>query len=302
VTGRPSQPPLRSLLYVPGNKLEWMLKAPRYGADALILDLEDSVPPDQKVASRAVVRQAIDELGKQAKPRLFVRVNSFPSGLTEGDVEGVMGPGLFGVYLPKTEGPEEVSRLAARLDELEARMGLPAGQVFIRPMLEGAKGIHNAFAIAQASPRVAYLGTGGTGHGDIARSLGYRHREGMLESLFIRSKVLLEARAADITNPIAGLFANIQDVAGLRVYAERERDLGYMGMHCIHPSQVAIANEVFRPTPAEVERWRGLVEAVEAGQRQGTAAVVYQGEMVDIAHLTYARQMLALAADYDRTA
>lgn len=223
---RPPQPPLRSLLYVPGNKLEWMLKAPKYGADALILDLEDSVPVAQKAASRAVIRQAIDVLAKQARPRLFGRVNSLPTGLTEADVEAVMGPGLFGVYLPKTEEPDEVSRVAGWLDQLEARLGMPAGQVFIRPMLENAKGIQSAYAIALASPRVAYLGTGGSGHGDIARSLGYRHREAMLESLFIRSKVLLAARAADISNPIAGLYANIRDAEGLRAYAERERDLG----------------------------------------------------------------------------
>jgi len=295
---RRAQPPIRSLLYVPGNKLDWMLKAPKYGADALIFDLEDAVPPDQKVASRAVVRQALEALAHLERPRLFVRINGMTTGLARDDLAAVICPPLFGVYLPKADGPEEIGQLDEWLGELEAAAGLEPGRIFIRPLLETARGHRECYEIAMASPRVAYLGTGGGGQGDIARALGYRETPSGLETLYLRSKVLLDVRAAGIINPIGGLWDRIQDLDGLRAHCERERSLGYQGLHAIHPSHVPIINEVFSPTPAEVAYWQGLVDAVEAGQRQGTAAVVYAGRMVDIAHLTHARDMVALAAQY----
>ena len=104
-----------------------------------------------------------------------------------------------------------------------------------------------------------------------------------------------DVRTAGITNPIGGLWDRIHDLDGLRAHAERERSLGYCGLHAIHPSHVPIINTVFSPTPDEVAYWQGLVDAVEAGQRRGTAAVVYAGRMVDIAHLAHARDMVALA-------
>jgi citrate lyase subunit beta/citryl-CoA lyase len=295
---RRAQPPIRSLLYVPGNKLDWMLKAPKYGADALIFDLEDAVPPEQKVASRAIIRQALEALAAQPRPRLFVRINGMTTGLARDDLAAVICPALFGVYLPKADGPEEIAQLDAWLGELEAAAGLEAGRIFIRPLLETARGHRECYEIAMASPRVAYLGTGGGGQGDIARALGYRETPSGLETLYLRSKVLLDVRTAGITNPIGGLWDRIHDLDGLRAHCERERSLGYQGLHAIHPSHVPIINEVFSPTPEEVAYWQGLVAAVEAGQRQGTAAVVYAGRMVDIAHLTHARDMVALAAQY----
>ena len=120
----PSQPPLRSLLYVPGNKLEWMRKAPKYGSDALIFDLEDSVPPEQKADSRKLVRQAIDELRPLGRPRLLVRINDVRTGRAEADLEAIVAAGLFGVQLPKTDGPEEIRHLDAVLNGLEEHAGL----------------------------------------------------------------------------------------------------------------------------------------------------------------------------------
>ena len=152
---RRPQPPIRSLLYVPGNKLEWMLKAPKYGADALIFDLEDAVPPDQKTASRAIVRQALETLGRPERPHLFVRVNGMTTGLARDDLAAVICPMLFGVYLPKADGPEEVACLDEWLTELEAGAGLEPGAIFIRPLLETARGHRECYEIAMASPRVA---------------------------------------------------------------------------------------------------------------------------------------------------
>lgn len=296
---RPPQPPLRSLLYVPGNKLEWMRKAPRYGSDALIFDLEDSVPPEQKADSRGLVRQAIGELAPAGRPRLVVRINDVRTGRAEGDLEEVVAAGLFGVYLPKTEGPEDIRQVDALLGRLEERAGLPAGQIFIMPLIESAQGVRNAYEIAMASPRVGYMDAAvGSKVGDMVRSVGFRETTGM-ETSYIYGKIMVDARAAGVTNPCIGLVSDpINDLAAVRARAERGRNYGYRGALLIHPSHVQLAHEVFGPTQTDIEYWKGLVEAVEAGERRGTSAVVYQGAMMDIAHLNHAREMLRLAQEY----
>ncbi len=296
---RPPQPPLRSLLYVPGNKLEWMRKAPRYGADALIFDLEDSVPPQYKADSRALVRQAIDELGPLGRPRLLVRINDVRTGHAEADLEAVVAAGLFGIQLPKADGPEDIRQIDAVLGRLEARARLPLGQIFIMPLIESAQGVRNAYDTAMAAARVGYLmAAAGGSVGDMALSVGFREITG-LETSYIFGKIVVDARAAGITHPCTGLVSDpIHDLAAVRARAVRARGFGYMGTNLIHPSHIQLAHEVFGPSPADIAYWTGLVEAVEQGQRNGTSAVVYQGTMMDIAHLNHAREMLKLARDY----
>jgi len=295
----PSQPPLRSLLYVPGNKLEWMRKAPKYGSDALIFDLEDSVPPEQKADSRKLVRRAIDELRPLGRPRLLVRINDVRTGRAEADLEAIVAAGLFGVQLPKTDGPEDIRQLDAVLNRIEERAGLPVGRIFIMPLIESAQGVRNAYETAMAASRVGYLTAAAGGSvGDMALSVGFRETTG-LETSYIFGKIVVDARAAGITNPCTGLVSDaIHDLAAVRLRAQRARNFGYMGTNLIHPSHIQLTHEVFGPSQADIEYWKGLVEAVEAGQRRGTSVVVYKGTMMDIAHLNHAREMLKLARDY----
>jgi citrate lyase subunit beta/citryl-CoA lyase len=296
---RSYQPPIRSLLYVPGNKLAWMLKSPKYGADALVFDLEDSVPADQKVDSRRTVREAIDALSNLVRPRLFVRINAFATGLAESDLEAVVARGLFGIQAPKIEGPESVQQLDALLARFETRAKLPVGHIFLMPLIENASGVREAYDIAMAAARVAYLQVGAGGAmGDMARSVGYRDASGQVSD-YISSKVIVDARAAGITNPCTGLIsAPLHDLVAVRALAERGRNFGFQGVNLIHPSHITIANEVFGPSKADIDYWSGLVAAVEEGERQGTSAVVYKGKMVDVAHMTFAREMLKRAAEY----
>ena len=165
--------PLRSELFVPGNKEDWMRKAPRYGADALILDLEDSVPPEEKVATRAVVRKMLDELGPTGQT-LIVRVNRLETGLTGEDLEAITCPNLYAVMLPKVQGPEDVVEVDVLLRYFERRAGMEVGKIFIDPALETAEGVRRAYEIATASPRVAHLGASGGKGGDTARSIGFQ--------------------------------------------------------------------------------------------------------------------------------
>jgi citrate lyase subunit beta/citryl-CoA lyase len=286
--------PLRTELFVPGNKEDWMRKAPQYGADALILDLEDSVPPEGKSEARLLVKKMLNELGP-AGQTLIVRVNRLETGLTGDDLEAVTCPYLYAVMLPKVEAPDEVAEVDVLLKFFERRAGMEAGMVLIDPALETAQGIRCAYEIATASPRVAHLGASGGKGGDTARSIGFQWTPGGMETLFLRSKVLVDSRAAGVPYPVTGGWMDVHDLDGLRAAAQQAKGLGYTGMNLIHPSHVPVVNEVFTPTSEEVAHWRGLVKAMEERRAQGGAAVTYQGDMVDIAHEETARAMLEMA-------
>ena len=288
--------PIRSELFVPGNKEDWMRKAPRFGADALILDLEDSVPPDHKPEARALVARMLQELG-EAGQTLVVRVNRLETGLTAEDLEAITGPHLYCVLLPKVEGPADVMEVDHLLRHFERKAGVPVGKIFIDPALETAQGIRQSYEIATASPRVAHMGASGGKGGDTARSIGFEWTAEGMETLFLRSKVLVDVRAAGIPYPLSGGWMDIHNLDGLRASARQAKQLGYTGMHLIHPSHVPVVNEVFTPTAQEVEQWRGLIEAMENQRGQGGAAVTYAGDMVDIAHEETARAMLAMARE-----
>ena len=286
--------PLRSALFVPGNKEDWIRKAPKYGADALILDLEDSVPPSEKDAARGIVSRMIAELGA-AGQTMFVRVNPLESGLTGYDLEAITSPHLYGVTLPKVQRPADVVEVDTLLRFFERKAGADLGRIFIDPGLETAQGIRAAYDIARASDRVAHMGGSGGKGGDTARSIGYEWTPEGMETLFIRSKVLVDSRAADVQFPISGGWFDIRDLDGLRAYARELKRLGYNGMSLIHPYHVPIVNEVFTPTFEEIADWRGLVDAMERMRETGGAAVTYGGDMVDIAHEQTARAMLRMA-------
>jgi citrate lyase subunit beta / citryl-CoA lyase len=289
--------PVRSALFVPGNREDRMQKAPRFGADALILDLEDAVALPDKPKARPLVRKMVEELGR-AGQTLFVRVNDFETGLTWADLDAIMCPELYCVMLPKVTGPEDVRKTDVILEFLERKNGMEVGSVLIDPVLETAQGMRQAYEVAIASKRVAHLG-GLTGKdGDIARAIGFRWTNEGHEAFYHISKVLLDARAANVPYPLGGRgWWDIQDLAGLRVEAERTRNFGYNGMLLIHPSHVAIVNEVFTPTKEEIAHWKELIAAVEQCKREGRSVVTFNGMMVDTAHVKVAREMLKWASD-----
>jgi len=274
-----------------------MRKAPRFGADAMILDLEDAVALPDKAAARTVVRKMVEELG-QAGQTLFVRVNDFETGLTWADLDAVVCQRLYCVMLPKVTGPEDVRRTDTILEFLERKNGLEAGTVLIDPVLETAQGMRQAYEVATASARVAHLG-GLTGKdGDIARAIGFQWTPEGHEAFFYISKVLLDARAANVPYPIGGRgWWDIQDLDGLRTEAVRTKNFGYSGMLLIHPSHVPIVNEVFTPSKEEVAHWQELIAAVEQCEREGCSVVTFKGMMVDTAHVKVAREMLKWAAE-----
>ena len=288
--------PLRTSMYVPGNKEDWMRKAPQYGSDALIFDLEDSVPVPDKDEARVLVRKMLEELGGE-KPTLTVRVNRLETGLTGDDLEAITCPQLYGVLLPKVESSADVVEVDNLLSYFERKAGMEVGSVFVDPGLETAQSIRQSYEIATASPRIAHMGGSGGKGGDTSRSIGFQWTPEGLETLYLKSKVLIDVRSAGVPYPMSGGWFDIHDLEGLRSLAVQLRQLGYTGMHLIHPSHVPVVNEVFSPTPEDVRHWQGLVKAMEEMRATGGAAITFGGDMVDIANEETARTMLAIAKE-----
>jgi len=286
--------PHRSLLFVPGHRPAWMEKAAGYGADCLILDLEDSVPDQEKAAARPLVKTAIKAL-KAKGQAVQVRVNGFATGLTFDDLEGVLCPELDGISLPKVETVDDMKELDVLLRHLERRQGIPVGSIEAPLVLETAKGMRNVYEIATACPRVRHVTLGAGPGGDAARALGYTWSKEGKETLYVRAKTVLDCRAAGVLYPTISSWWNIKDLEGLEQDALWNRQLGFRGQMVMHPSHVPIVNKVFTPSREEITFYEGLIGAMDEAVKRGVAAVVYQGDMVDEAMVKTAREMLEFA-------
>src|SRR3954454_18212585 len=242
--------PYRSILFVPGHKPAWIDKALAAGADCLVLDLEDSVPADLKAGARQTVADSIAAIrAKDASVGVFVRVNPLDTRMTGADLEAVVVPGLTGVFAPKISTATDVLRYDALLDHFETRNGVTGLEYIVPVEMIGA--IHDAREIASASPRVGAMIGPTAEHADIARAVGYQWTAEGLETLYLRSRILLACREAGI-HPLTGLWEKLDDLAGLKAFAEHGRQLGFRGMVVIHPSHVPVVNEAFSPTAEDV--------------------------------------------------
>jgi citrate lyase subunit beta / citryl-CoA lyase len=286
----------RSVLFVPGNRPAWAPKALEAAPDAIVLDLEDSVPSTEKTRARDQVRQSIAALrAADSRIGLFVRINGFGSRRTGADLEAIVVPGLTGIFAPKLEHATDVVRLDALLEHFEVRNGV-AGLNCIIPV-ETVSAIHNCREIAMASPRVGAMIGPTAEHADIAREVGFEWTPGGLETLYLRSRVLLACREAGI-HALTALWERIDDLDGLREFALQGRGLGFRGMIAIHPSHVRVINEVFGPNKADVEFYTGLVAAYDEAAAAGRGAVRYGGLHIDKAHYDKAVRWLAAAREF----
>ena len=284
--------PLRSALFVPGIQQRMLEKASTSPADAIWVDLEDSVPPQEKDTARGLVARALPALIDKA---VYVRVNALASGETLEDLEAVVRPGLNGIVLPKTESAEDVHILDYLLLLVEQRNGVPAGETTVITTIEGVDGIAECRSIFRASPRVSGALVGIAQDGDTQRELGYQWTPEGTETLYMRSRLLMEGRAARLSHLIEGPYVRHLDDEGLRRDAGLGRQLGYTGKAAIHPRQVEMINDVFSATAAELDYYRELVTAMEAAYESGLAAISFHGKLVDTAMLDHARQVLARA-------
>ena len=285
--------PYRSILFVPGHKPAWIDKALAAGADCVVLDLEDSVPADLKAGARQTVADSIRAVrARDRRVGLFVRVNPLDTRLTGADLEAVVVPGLTGIFAPKISTATDVLRYDALLDHFETRNGVTGLEYIVPVEMIGA--IQEAREIAKASPRVGAMIGPTAEHADIARAVGYQWTPEGLETLYHRSRILLACREAGI-HPLTGLWEKLDDLAGLKTFAEQGRQLGFRGMVVIHPTHVSVVNEAFSPTAQDIAFHEELIEAYEEAAAAGHGAVRYRGVHIDKAHVDTARDWLTLA-------
>lgn len=291
--------PMRSLMFVPAHRERMVARALGLGEfgpsglDVAILDLEDGVPPAAKDDAR---RSVADTLGhpSPAGPLRFVRIQRALSDDGAADLDAVVRVGLQGVVAAKVRRAEEIAWLADELDERERRAGVAAGTVRIIASIESAAALLEAPRIAASSVRVIGLMFGSE---DFALDLGLAtKREGeAAELLYARSATVVAAAAAGKV-AIDGIWPAFEDDAGLRADSLRAHRLGFAGKTLIHPRQIAVVNEVFSPTPAEVEEARRVVRAFDDALALDQGAVALDGRMLDAPVVERARRILRTAA------
>ncbi|MCS5695918.1 HpcH/HpaI aldolase/citrate lyase family protein [Desulfofundulus thermocisternus] len=281
--------PLRSFLFAPATDLRKVDKALSLEADAVILDLEDAVAVSEKVRARSLV---LDVLGCADRKSIYVRVNGANTRWIVGDLMAVVGGRPTGIMLPKAEDAEEVRRVDWLIGQLEREYGLPAGEMEIIPLVETARGVMNAYGLAASCPRVKRLAFGAVDYTlDIGTSLSGQGTE----IFYARSHLVVASRAAGIEGPIDTVYPNIKDGEGLAAECRLVRSLGFAGKLVIHPAQLGPVNEIFSPTPGEIDYAAKVVQAFAQAEAEGIAAVQLEGKFIDYPVAAWARRTLAIA-------
>ena len=282
---------MRSAMFVPGHRQRMIDKALASTCDMLFLDIEDGVPPAEKDLARETIATSLRALAENPPPAQhplrFVRINAIGHERMNADLSTVLGPGLEGFCLPKVETADQIKYVDGLLDKQD-----PHGNIGYVASIESALGLINAPQIAAASPRMAALMFGAE---DFGKDLGLptlRMAEAS-ELLYARSAVVMAATAAHI-NAIDGVWPDIHDPEGLAKDALQARRLGFTGKSLIHPGQIEIVNDTFRPDAGEVDYARRVVEAFEEAQTRGDGAVALGGQLVDAPIVERARRTLEL--------
>jgi citrate lyase subunit beta/citryl-CoA lyase len=283
-------PSWRSMLFVPTTVRKFVDGAAGRGADAIILDLEDSIPVAEKERARGLLQEAAEIVGRGGAD-VTVRINR-PWRMTLRDLEAAVSPRVTALLVPKVDSPEHIQMIAEVVGELEAERGMAPGHTRLVAMIETAAAFFRIAEIARSHPRVVALTLGSE---DFALSAGMLpEAEGLL---YPKQQIVFAARAAAIV-PLGfvGTVADFRDLDVFRQVVRRSRRLGFLGASVIHPGQIAILNEEFRPTPDEVEHARRVVDAYDVAVKENRGAIVVDGKMVDVPIVERAKGLLAREA------
>jgi citrate lyase subunit beta/citryl-CoA lyase len=282
-------PVWRSMMFVPVNVPRYVAKAHTRGADAIILDLEDSVAPADKAAARGLVADAARTCG-QAGADITVRINR-PLELAVRDLEAVVSAAVTAVLLPKVDSAAHVRLLAEVAESVERQRGLVPGHTRFMLLVETPEALARAGAIARAHPRNVALSLGAE---DFAAATGSVPDPDVL--LFPKQQIVFAARAAGILPMgVIGTVADYQDVAGYPEVVRRSRRFGFQGATCIHPGLVPVLNEGFSPTAADVAAAERTIAAYEQAQAAGRGSIELDGTMIDVPVVERAQRLVTTA-------
>lgn len=268
-------PAYRSFLFAPGNHARKVAKVFGCGADHVILDLEDAVAKAEKVATRALV---VEALQRERTCGAYIRVNAYNTEFCYGDAVAVVGRGLDGIILPMVESREQIMAFDWLVGALERERGLPPGGIDIIPIIETGKGIAQARAIAAAGTRVKRMAFGA---GDYTLDMNMEWTLGETELEHARAEMAVASRAAGLEAPIDTVWIHLGDLEGLARSARRARQLGFQGKMCIYPTQVEPVTLAFTPTETEIAFARRVVAAFEKAEREGSSSIQLDGYFID---------------------
>ncbi|MBU3070027.1 CoA ester lyase [Aestuariicella sp. G3-2] len=277
--------PRRSVLYMPGSNSRALEKAKGLPADTLVLDLEDAVAPDQKMAARAQVVEAV-KAGGYGYREMVIRVNGLETQWAKDDILAVATAPVAAVCVPKVETPDQVLRVV----ELLNQGGAPES-VTVWAMIETPKGVVNVQAIAAAHPRLSLLMMGTS---DLAKEMRLPHTPDRIGFISALSQCVLAARLNGL-DALDGVHLDLKDQDSLRLVCEQGRNLGFDGKTLIHPNQIEVTNEVFGPKADEIERAGRIIDAFTQAESEGKGVVVVDGKLVENLHVEEAKRTLAIA-------
>lgn len=281
---------IRSMAFLPGNTPNMLINGDSFGADALILDLEDAVAPSQKDSARILVRNYL-RTHKDHSGTLVVRINSTDTDYWREDLQAVLPERPDCILPTKVDGADMIRLISREMEAIERACGMETGSVGLMPLLETAMGIEQAFAIASASPRVKALVLGGE---DLTADLhSKRTKEGM-EILYARTRLVCAARAARV-EAIDTPFTDVNDMEGLRADAAFAKGLGFGGKLVISPRHIDTVNEVFSPSQEEIDYAREVLHCIAEAKENGLGVVALRGKMIDAPIVARARQVVDAA-------
>jgi citrate lyase subunit beta/citryl-CoA lyase len=284
---------IRSWMFVPGHRQRMIDKAFGLNADAIMLDIEDGVAPNEKDAARKNIAESLGRDKAPGTPARYVRINAIGHPRMDADLAAVIRPGLQGLVCPKVDSPDDVRKVDAILNERELSMKLGKGSVKLLIAIESPSGLLNAPAIAACSSRINGLLFGAE---DFGREIGLPAvREGEARDLiYARSSMVIAAASAHV-QAIDGVWVDLNDSAGLLGFAKQSRQLGFSGMSCIHPSQVDAINATFSPTAEEIAYCQKVLQAFEEANARGDGSIAFGGQLIDRPIVERARRTIEMA-------
>ena len=284
---------LRSWMFVPGHRQRMIDKALGLNADAIMLDIEDGVAPNEKDAARKNIAESLGRAKAAGTPARYVRINAIGHARMDADLEAVVRPGLAGLVCPKVDTPDEVRTVDAILNVKEPANQLEKGSVKLLIAIESPRGLLHAAAIAAASARIVGIIFGAE---DFGREIGLPAvREGEARDLiYARSSIVIAAAAAHV-QAVDGVWVDLNDTQGLSGFARQSRQLGFSGMSCIHPGQIDAINKTFSPTAEEIEYCGKVLQAFEEANARGDGSIAFGGQLIDRPIVERARRTIDMA-------
>ncbi|MCP4215517.1 MAG: HpcH/HpaI aldolase/citrate lyase family protein [bacterium] len=285
----------RSMLYIPGNNPAMIQQGGVYGADSILLDLEDAVAPEQKDAARLLVKkmvQVIDFYDSEITVRIN-HVQATPFGQTDLEVIVPLQQNgrLHAIRIPKVETKAQILEVIEKIEAIEEDYAITDSDLKIHPMIETALGVENAFDIAGASPRIDAITIGGQ---DLTADMGIIHAKDGIGVDYARRRIVMAAKAYKI-DALDTVFADLDDEDGLRAETEYAKKIGFTGKAVINPRQIEIIHEVFNPTPGEIRKALRIVKEFKINKEKGIGVFAVDGKMVDAPVVARAEHVLKLA-------